>query len=76
MSNSLNIFILECSSSGSHFNPLNSTHGNISDVVRHVGDYGNVKSDANGLINQTIIDSFSSLYGPFGNKFIFYRNTS
>jgi len=26
-----------CGSSGSHFNPLGFTHGDINDAVRHVG---------------------------------------
>jgi Cu-Zn family superoxide dismutase len=34
--------------------------------VRHVGDYGNVLSDANGNIIATFNDTLSSLFGPFG----------
>lgn len=55
-----------CASSGSHFNPTNMTHGDISFGVRHVGDYGNVQQDANGNIIATFNDSVSTLYGPNG----------
>ena len=33
--------------------------------MRHVGDYGNVISDNNGVIFTTFTDSLSQLYGPF-----------
>lgn len=45
---------------------MNSTHGDISAAVRHVGDYGNVISDANGNIIANFTDSVSKLYGPMG----------
>ena len=55
-----------CGSSGPHFNPLNSTHGDITAKIRHVGDYGNVLSDKNGNISASFTDSVSSLFGPYG----------
>ena len=55
-----------CLSSGPHFNPKNMTHGNINDTIRHVGDYGNVISDNNGVISVTFVDTVRKLYGPFG----------
>ncbi len=48
-------------SSGGHFNPTNMNHGNILSTVRHVGDYGNVVADENGVININIIDNISGL---------------
>jgi Cu-Zn family superoxide dismutase len=42
------------------------THGDISAKVRHVGDYGNVLTDANGNIQVTFNDTVSKLYGPEG----------
>lgn len=42
------------------------THGDISSEIRHVGDYGNVMTDANGNIQVTFNDSVSKLYGPEG----------
>ncbi|XP_065063048.1 copper chaperone for superoxide dismutase-like [Rhopilema esculentum] len=37
-----------CQSTGNHFNPTNTHHGNRTDSVRHVGDLGNIESDHNG----------------------------
>lgn len=36
-----------CKSTGSHFNPTNEKHGNITDTTRHVGDLGNISSNDN-----------------------------
>nr|UWM72179.1 copper/zinc superoxide dismutase 2 [Brachionus rotundiformis] len=55
-----------CGSTGGHFNPFKKTHGDISAEIRHVGDYGNVMSDANGNIITNFTDSVSSLYGVNG----------
>ncbi|KAF8486602.1 superoxide dismutase [Gautieria morchelliformis] len=54
-----------CMSSGSHFNPEGKTHGAPQDSNRHVGDLGNVRSDATGIITLGISDSQISLNGPF-----------
>jgi Cu-Zn family superoxide dismutase len=56
----------KCLSSGSHFNPENKTHGDINAKTRHVGDYGNVISDNNGVISVTFTDTVTKLYGPYG----------
>ena len=56
---------IRCGSSGTHFNPVSLTHGDVTDVIRHVGDYGNVGSDNNGRIVAQISDKISKLSGPF-----------
>ena len=60
---------IRCGSSGPHFNPLNHNHGDISSLIRHVGDYGNVICDNNGNIITSFNDTISTLYGPFGIVF-------
>lgn len=35
-------------------------------TFRHVGDYGNVIADSNGVILTTFTDMVSKLYGPVG----------
>lgn len=57
--------MLECKSAGGHFNPTRQNHGNISDKVRHAGDYGNFDC-INGVIQVNIVDTMSKLYGPNG----------
>jgi superoxide dismutase, Cu-Zn family len=52
-------------SSGSHFNPEGKTHGAPQDRNRHVGDLGNVRSDATGVVTLDISDSQISLNGPY-----------
>lgn len=53
-----------CTSAGPHFNPFNMTHGAPTDAVRHVGDMGNVATDAAGLAKGTMTDSLIKLLGP------------
>ncbi|KAI5796321.1 superoxide dismutase [Peziza echinospora] len=53
-----------CTSAGPHFNPYGKTHGAPGDEERHVGDLGNVSTDAHGVAAGTISDSLISLIGP------------
>jgi len=54
-----------CISTGSHYNPLQKNHGSPSSNDRHVGDLGNIESDANGLANFELSDRIITLNGPF-----------
>ncbi|THH05503.1 hypothetical protein EW145_g4745 [Phellinidium pouzarii] len=54
-----------CTSAGPHFNPLGKTHGAPSDSNRHVGDLGNIQSDASGVASLSFSDKLLSLNGPF-----------
>ncbi|XP_077336122.1 superoxide dismutase [Cu-Zn] [Lithobates pipiens] len=51
-----------CVSAGPHFNPEGKTHGGPEDEVRHVGDLGNITSDA-GVADINIKDKLISLKG-------------
>lgn len=54
-----------CSSTGPHFDVgRGSWHGARVDVVRHVGDLGNVEADSRGEVFFTIKDRLVSLNGP------------
>lgn len=53
-----------CVSAGPHFNPFKKTHGAPTDDNRHVGDMGNIKTDANGVAKGSFQDSLIKLLGP------------
>ncbi|XP_035735842.1 superoxide dismutase [Cu-Zn]-like isoform X1 [Vespa mandarinia] len=53
-----------CLSTGAHFNPENNVHGAPENAVRHVGDLGNIRADANGEAVIDITDTVISLTGP------------
>ncbi|KXN88291.1 Superoxide dismutase [Cu-Zn] [Leucoagaricus sp. SymC.cos] len=52
-----------CTTAGSHFNPFGKTHGGPTDSVRHVGDLGNINTDAKGEAKFTFKDPVISLNG-------------
>ena len=58
------LFLLGCTSAGSHFNPFGKTHGAPGDEERHVGDLGNVLANAEGKAEIKITDAKLSLTGP------------
>ncbi|TAQ89184.1 hypothetical protein B7494_g2470 [Chlorociboria aeruginascens] len=53
-----------CTSAGPHFNPHGKTHGAPSDEIRHVGDLGNFKTDAQGNGKGSVEDNLIKLIGP------------
>ncbi|PBC26121.1 Superoxide dismutase [Cu-Zn], chloroplastic [Apis cerana cerana] len=52
-----------CTSTGSHFNPENVTHGGPNSLIRHVGDLGNIQTNINGEADVYIKDFIISLTG-------------
>ncbi|KAK9242432.1 superoxide dismutase [Lipomyces tetrasporus] len=53
-----------CTSAGGHFNPFGKNHGAPTDEVRHVGDLGNVATDAEGNARGSTTDNLITLIGP------------
>ena len=54
---------LDGKSAGGHFNPENQAHGAPDDVIRHVGDLGNVEAGNDGKAHYQRVDSVISLSG-------------
>ncbi|XP_076624293.1 uncharacterized protein LOC143343356 [Colletes latitarsis] len=53
-----------CTSAAGHFNPENLPHGAPNSPIRHVGDLGNIRANANGVAEVDITDNVISLRGP------------
>lgn len=51
----------DCSSVGEHFNPLHSRHGGENDIIRHIGDEGNIHIDPSGVARIAKSDFLISL---------------
>ena len=52
-----------CESMCAHFNPYGKSHGGPDSVVRHIGDLGNLRSDATGTAKYQMRDSAIKLRG-------------
>jgi len=53
-----------CASAGGHYNPFSKDHGAPTEKNRHVGDLGNIQSDASGIAIGNLTDSLVKLIGP------------
>jgi Cu-Zn family superoxide dismutase len=53
----------QCTSMCAHFNPYKKTHGCPGMKQRHVGDLGNLKTDAHGTAKYDMIDDVIKLRG-------------
>ena len=52
-----------CASSGGHYNPDKVSHGARENQVRHVGDFGNIVADENGVASTKFSDTVVTLFG-------------
>ncbi|KIH53886.1 copper/zinc superoxide dismutase, partial [Ancylostoma duodenale] len=52
-----------CTSTGSHFNPFNKTHGGPRDENRHNGDLGSIEAGPDGVARFNITDPMVKLHG-------------
>ena len=57
----------KCESMCAHFNPYNKDHGCPGKKNRHVGDLGNLITDAKGCANYTFYDNVIKLRGSKAN---------
>ncbi len=57
----------QCKGCCAHFNPFGTVHGGPNDLVRHVGDLGNITADKNGRVSEIIYDKMIKLRGNRAN---------
>ena len=53
----------DCSKPGGHFNPVSMNHGAPPDMMRHVGDMGNLEANAAGKAHYEYVDNMISFKG-------------
>lgn len=57
----------QCKGCCAHFNPYNQVHGSPDDLIRHVGDLGNVTANENGKVSEIKYDKMIKLRGTRAN---------
>lgn len=54
-----------CMAAGSHFNPYDMVHGGVISEPRHVGDFGNIMAEENGVAKINFeVTNFPDMAGP------------
>lgn len=53
----------DCQSTGHHYNPFMVSHGGPNDIIKHVGDLGNINCDQNGVVEENLVYNHLSLLG-------------
>lgn len=56
-----------CESMCAHFNPYSLSHGGREDLIRHVGDLGNLEADDDGKVSIQFTDHLIKLRGDEAN---------
>jgi Cu-Zn family superoxide dismutase len=67
-----------CAGAAGHYNPFSAEHGAPKDENRHVGDLGNIQSDASGFAVGKIEDPLVKLIGPtsvYGRAIVVHGGT-
>lgn len=54
----------DATSAGGHYNPGGQMHGMPAQEMRHAGDLGNLKSDANGVAHMDLTVDLMTINGP------------
>lgn len=71
--------VIDCMSTGDHYNPYNQKHGLLTDHEMHFGDLGNIEADKNGVAQVDITikkDLFTTLLpatSVIGRAFVIHQ---
>lgn len=65
-----------CTSAGPHFSPFKKNHGAPGDTERHVGDLGNIETNAQGIAKGAVEDKLIKLIGPGSILGVLFPSTS
>lgn len=66
-----------CLSTGPHYNPFSQNHGGLNTSVRHIGDFGNIDCNNQGVCNGNFSAPTINLSGDFsvlGRAIVLHQN--